>query len=80
MFTPPHPTPTPHPPSNFVKVIVWGFISLSTASMCLRFRDSEKKFVLVLPNQIPLTGNKENQNMEVLTTDALKSTKIGDKS
>ena len=63
-INPPTPTPPPPTPPSLLylcKVYISGFRASQQPTL-LRFRDSEKWCILVLPKRISLTRNKENKN------------------
>ena len=71
------------PPSSLpLQSSYFGVLHPSQQPTPLRFRDSEKWCILVLPKRISLTRNKENKNKtwQFWSQDALKSAKIGDKT
>ena len=55
--------PPPPPPSSLpLQSSYFGVLHPSQQPTLLRFRDSEKWCILVLPKRISLTRNKENKN------------------
>ena len=59
----PLPINRPPPPSSLpLQSSYFGVLHPSQQPTLLRFRDSEKWCILVLPKRISLTRNKENKN------------------